>query len=201
MHGMEVRMRSVVVVLVLIGLSSPVNGQTFFYTRLGSGAAFAEGVRPSPAIGFGVRTELDKLAVDASFVNYVIGSGSSSETVVAGSLLRLQVLRFLNSGAERSTYVGAGLSWGTSILERASNVTTREYQSNWNGSGLQGEVTAGYEFFRNSALRMFVQGDVGLPFFNAVSQTYTLGGVTGTDRRYIPTAAVTFGLGWQRRGP
>ena len=194
-------MRSAFVLLVLTGLASPVYGQTFFYTRLGAGAAFADSIRQSPAIGFGVRTELDALAVDASFVNYVIGSRSSSGAVVAGSLLRLQVLRFLDSGAERSTYVGAGLSWGTSLVERASNVTAREYHSNWNGSGLQSEVTAGYEFFRNSALRMFVQSDVGLPFFNAFSERYVLGGAAGTDRRYIPSAAVTFGIGWQRGRP
>lgn len=201
MHGMEVCMRSAFVLLVLTGVASPVYGQSFFYARLGSGAAFAEGVRPSPAIGFGIRTELDAVAVDASFANYVIGNTSASGTVVAGSLLRLQVLRFLDAGAEKSTYVGGGLSWGGSIVERAGNVTAREYPTTWNGSGLQGEATVGYEFFRNSALRMFVQGDVGLPFFKAVSQTYVAGGVTGTDRRYIPSAAVTFGLGWQRRGP
>ena len=194
-------MRSAFVLLVLTGLASPVYGQSFFYTRLGSGAAFADGVRPSPAIGFGVRTELDTVAVDASFVNYVIGNTSSSGAVVAGSLLRLQVLRFFNTRAERSPYVGAGLSWGTSIVERTENATAHEYHTNWNGSGLQGEVTAGYEFFRNSALRMFVQTDVGLPFFNAVSQTYSSGRSSATDRRYIPTAALTFGVGWQRGRP
>ena len=192
-------MRSAFVLLVLIGLTSPVYGQSFFYTRLGSGAAVVDGVRPSPAIGFGIRTELDTVAVDASFANYVIGNTSSSGAVVAGSLLRLQVLRFLNTGAEKSTYVGAGLSWGGSIVERAGDATAREYHSNWNGSGLQGEATAGYEFFRNSALRMFVQTDVGLPFFKAISRTYVAGGITGTDRRYIPSAALTFGIGWQRR--
>jgi hypothetical protein len=143
------------------------------------------------------------LAVDASFFNWVVGSSSPSGTAVfTGSLLRLQVLRFFNADAERSTYAGAGLSWGVvSVGGSPSNLANAGYRTGWDGSGLQGEATVGYEFFRNSALRMFVQTDVGLPFFNAVSRTYAAGTMTGTDRRYIPSAAVSFGLGWQRRGP
>jgi hypothetical protein len=200
---MEVRMRGAVVLLVLIGLAPPAYGQSFFYARLGHGVVAADRLQGSPAIGFGVRTELDALAVDASFFNWVVGSSYPSGTgVFTGSLLRLQVLRFFNADAERSTYAGAGLSWGVvSVGGSSSNLANAGYRTGWDGSGLQGDVTVGYEFFRNSALRMFVQTDVGLPFFNAVSRTYAAGTMTGTARRYIPSAAVSFGLGWQRRGP
>lgn len=192
-------MRSALVLLVLSALASPAYGQSFGYARLGYGAGFSNDVQGAPAIGFGIRSEFDSIALDGSFLNYVIGNPYSSEQVVAGSLLRLQVLRFLNSAADKSVYVGGGLSWGTVSLGRGP--AAGEVLTSWHGSGLQGEVTIGYELARNSPVRIFVQTDVGLPFFNAVSQTYALGRSSGTDRRYIPSAAVSVGIGWQRRGP
>jgi hypothetical protein len=195
-------MRIALVLLALSGLVSPVYAQvaggSFTYARLGYGAAFADEVRPSPAIGFGIRGGFDELEVDVSFLNYVIGNPyEEGRDVFAGSLFRLQVLRFLDAEAERSAYVGGGVSWGAVSLGRRVTGTTRS----WNGTGLQGEVTAGYEFVRKSPMRLFVQTDIGLPFFIATSRTDMFGSSRGAERRYIPSAAVTFGIGFKRRRP
>jgi hypothetical protein len=82
--------------------------------------------------------------------------------------------------------------------------------SNWTGSGLQGEATVGYEFARRSPVRVFLQGDVGLPFFRARSQNYTVirsiappfaPPTPEVDSRYLPSAVVSVGIGWNRNRP
>src|SRR5205823_9319514 len=40
----------------------------------------------------------------------------------------------------------------------------------WNGSGLQGELTAGYEMLRASNIRMFMQTDVIVPFYSPLGR-------------------------------
>jgi hypothetical protein len=115
-------------------------------------------------------------------------------------------LRFLDADTDRSAYVGGGLSWAGVHLGRDSSATS--YASGWHGSGLQGEVTAGYELTRRTPIRVFVQADVGLPFFKARSEsyTYTLTRSAGnalpptiiSETRYTPSAVVSLGIGWQR---
>ena len=215
-------MRNAVVLLAVMSMASPVyadepqpgqsrpqpsrsDSGSFAYARLGYGGVFAGPIRRAPAIGFGYRGELDHFAVDVSFLNYVIHADpySSRNTVFVGSFLRLQALRFLNKDADRSPYLGAGLSWGGVSVGRDSSPTT--YVSGWHGSGLQGELTAGYEWSRadNSPLRLFVQADVGLPFFKAKADSTTFGGSpslfrpTTVEERYIPSAVVSFGIGWR----
>jgi hypothetical protein len=99
-------------------------------------------------------------------------------------------------------YVGGGASYGiTSFGGGSANAAV--YRGSWQGSGLQGELTVGYEWPRASGLRALVQADATLPFYNVTSQTYTSSrpgapGVTSTDRRYSPSLAVSVGVGWQR---
>ncbi len=70
--------------------------------------------------------------------------------------------------------------------------------SAWRGSGLQGELTAGYELARTTTLRVFVQADASLPFYKVISQTYSTSNVVTTSRRYAPSLVVSIGLGWQK---
>ena len=222
---METLMRNALVLVAAVGLASPVfaddpkpagsarqeevshtDSGSFAYARLGYGGAFADPVRRAPAIGLGYRGELDNFAVDVSFLNFVVHADpySSRNNTFVGSLLRLQLLRFLDEEADRSAYVGAGLSWGRANVGRESSPTT--YNGSWHGSGLQGEFTAGYEMSRadNSPLRLFVQTDIGLPFFKAAAGTTTFGTnptmfrPTTIEERYIPSAAVSFGIGWRQ---
>jgi hypothetical protein len=173
---------------------------SFWYARLGYGAVFGDTTYGTPALGFGYRVELDSFGVDVSFFNYQIKTPDSysptySNGAVAGSLLKLEGLYFINPSANRTGYVGAGLSWGGV-----------DFGQGWNGNGLQGELTAGYEFPRASTLRVFVQADTILPFYDVTAVRYPTGTdfrrvnvpTPTTEHRYAPSLAVSVGFGWQR---
>ena len=203
-------MRTAVILVAAMVLAAPVYAQqtsqpefrSFGYARLGYGGAFADNIHSAPAIGFGYRGELESVAFDVSFFNYMVGSGRYDDGFVfAGSVLKLQMLRFLDGESNRSPYVGGGLSWGG--ISASSSGTP--YTSGWNGSGLQGEFSTGYEFRGNTPLRVFIQADVGVPFFRATRESFTVFnqpgfvGPTVVDRRFIPSAVVSFGMGWDTR--
>ncbi len=210
MDVMEVRMRSALVLAIVVGLGSPayaqVAGGGFGYARLGTGAVLTGAGRSSaPAFGFGYRGELDAVAVDFSFLNFIVDIDRhlAGDGVFAGSLVRLQVLRFLDPEADRSFYLGGGMSYGR-VSAGDSRLTDTSYTSGWGGAGLQGEFAAGYELARSSPIRLFVQGDVGLPLFNARMIRYPVVNRStdynspAVEKRYMPSVAVTFGLGWHR---
>lgn len=212
MHRMEVVMRSALILAAIVGFVTPAYGQVagggFLYARLGYGTVLADKSRPSPAFGFGYRGELDTVAVDFSFLNFVMSADPQlrGDGAFAGSLIRLQVLRFLAPEAERSLYVGGGMSYSGVTAGRSLRTDTY-YSTSWSGSGMQGELTAGYELARSSPIRMFVQTDVGLPLFKARMNSYpvTTRGIDydspSLEKRYMPSVAVTFGIGWRRHRP
>ena len=204
-------MRNSLVVLALVTLpllpASAEAQQVVTYARLGYGSVFADSTRRAPAIGFGIRAEGEAFGIDVSAMNLTL-KADLQETltdVAGGSLLKLEVLRFLRPGASRSAYVGGGLSWGAVSVGRGTQHGTGSGATSWHGSGLQGEVTAGYELARGSAMRVFVQADASMPFFRATSQTYAMGrGIvttTADEHRLIPSAVVSIGMGWSRRRP
>jgi hypothetical protein len=204
-------MRTAVFLVAATFLAAPVYAQqtsqpefrSFGYARLGYGGAFADNIRAAPAIGFGYRGELPSVAFDVSFFNYMIGTHQYYQdgSVFAGSVLKLQVLKFLDDASDRSMYVGGGLSWGT--VSASGDATP--FTSSWHGSGLQGEFSTGYEFRGNTPLRVFIQADVGVPFFRATRESFAVFNPPGSfrstvvDRRFIPSAVVSFGMGWDTR--
>lgn len=190
-----------------------VQSDSFWYARLGYGAAFGNKTQGGPAMGIGYRAELDSFGIDVSFLNYQVrpsettdapaGSYYGSSGGVTGSFLKLEGLYFLKPAANASTYVGGGLSWGGT---HASSYSTSS-QTSWHGSGLQGELTLGYELPRASTLRVFVQTDVVLPFYRTTAETvtfsrtaapYTAPYRVSAGHRYTPSLSVSVGLGWQR---
>jgi len=208
-------MRRAVILVAFMTIAAPVYAQgqnpgterdrfqSFGYARLGYGGVFADRTHGAPAIGFGFRGELESFALDVSFLNYLITSNTYGSNAFAGSVLRLQALRFVNPGADSSPYVGGGFSWGGVSAEREQTPAT--YVTSWHGSGLQAEVTVGYELARTSPIRLFVQADIGLPLFNARSETMAVRRTSpavvepaSQDKRYIPSAAVSVGIGWSR---
>jgi hypothetical protein len=210
MAAMEGAMRNRFVVLVVVTVAmlharpAAAQGQVFGYARLGYGAAFVDQTPRAPAVGFGLRAELDTFAIDVSVANLAIAFEPYEHmtAVTVGSWLKLEALRFLTPDAQGSAYVGGGLSWGSVSVGRG----VEPGATSWHGGGLQGELTAGYEVGRHSDIRMFVQVNGALPFFRARSLTYsysrTESGIessTGVQHGYIPSAVVSIGLGWQRR--
>jgi len=114
----------------------------------------------------------------------------------------LMALYFLNPSANRSAYVGAGLGWGATAVASATDVNnTTGTVSAYSGSGLQGELSLGYELLRASTIRIFMQGDVSLPFYKIHSDTLTSTSsstVTTYGSSYAPSFVVSLGIGWGR---
>lgn len=180
-----------------------VHSESYFYARLGYGSIFSNRVYGRPAIGFGHRTELDSFAIDVSFLNvqfdtYKDYSASSSAT--SASLLKLEGLYFVHSRANATPYFGGGFSYGSTSVGSSSyyNRTNSQAYDALRGSGLQGELTAGYEIARTTTLRVFVQADASLPFYNVTSQSYSPSTVVSTSKRYVPSLVFSLGLGWQK---
>jgi hypothetical protein len=174
-----------------------VEADSLWYARLGYGTVFGDRAYGGPAMGFGYRHELDSLGIDVSFLNFQSRASQPyayygpSDGAFSGSLLKLEALYFLRPEANRTPYVGGGLSWGNT-----------RFGSGWDGTGLQAELTAGYELPRASTLRTFVQVDAALPFYNVntfrVPANYRLGAPITTEHRYAPAITVSLGMGIQR---
>ena len=168
-----------------------------FYSRLGYGALPGVSGSGGPDLGLGLRLELDRVGLDAS-VNLGltrVGPGMNVEGL-RGSWAKLTAQYFLTPDADGSAYLGGGLSWGG---ESASICNQK-----LSGSGLQGEVVAGYEALRSSTIRLFVQADATLPFYMATREggaspmAYPRGALTAAraDQRYLPTLGLSLGIGW-----
>ena len=187
-----------------------VHSDGFFYARLGYGGIFGAQAYGVPSFGLGYRAEIDKVAIDVSFLNFQISNsdfGYAAGSADSASLLKLSGLYMVHRDANSTPYFGGGVSWGhTSIVESRpvaypSTVpgSTYTYATGGDGSGLQGELTAGYEFARATTIRMFVQADAILPFYSVPSQTFSSRGVLlGSEGRWTPSLVMSIGLGWQR---
>lgn len=175
---------------------------SFGYARLGYASMFGAAGSQHPAFGFGYRAELDAFALDVSFLNEQLPSYSGvsgSSGGFAGSFIKLEGLHFVRPRSNASAYYGGGLSWGATSGGSSSSTTS---YSSWNGSGLQGELTAGYEMPRATDLRVFIQADATLPFYQTRGQTVTYSQSRTTTvtagYRYNPAITVSIGIGWQR---
>jgi hypothetical protein len=179
-----------------------VEADSVWYARLGYGATFGGRARSGPAFGFGYRYELDNFAIDLSFLDMMVDSGNSDSSAnvgVTATWIRLQGLYFLNPLGNGSTYLGGGLGWGAAAASRASSTagSTDTTLTAYSGSGLEGQITAGYEFLRASTIRIFAQADLTLPFYTAKSSTLSLTtSATTTDSIYLPTVTLSLGIGW-----
>jgi hypothetical protein len=179
-------------------MSRRVHTDSLWYGRLGYGGMFADRTHGTASLGFGYRAELDSFAIDLAFLNFQLDSpGSySSSSASAFSWLKLSGLRFMDPQANRSAYFGGGLSYGhTNISSGSYSFAPGQYRSSWRGSGLQGELTAGYELARATSLRVFVQADAVLPFYRVTSDTHSPNGLITTDSRYAPSLVLSVGVG------
>jgi hypothetical protein len=175
-----------------------VHSDSLWYARLGYGTVFGDRAYGTPALGFGYRAELDSFAIDVSFLNFQFQTSNdyyASSGASAGSLLKLSGLYFLNPQSNLTGYLGGGLSYGHRRFGGRNDYTYGRYTTDWEGSGLQGELTAGYEIARATSLRLFVQADAVLPFYHVASETYSTTRLVTSDRRYAPSLIISIGLG------
>ncbi len=173
---------------------------TLWYARLGYGLTNGGGSSAAgPAFGFGYRYELDALGIDLSFINLALATSKqrdaygsqNDETNVSGSWIRLLAYYFAGGKASSSFYAGAGLSWGGAAVTDGAVV--------YSGSGMQGEVSLGFEVLRSSTIRLFVQADGTFPFWKAtpdVDPYFATGAPSGS--RYTPTFVLALGGGFGR---
>jgi hypothetical protein len=181
-----------------------VHSDSLWYGRLGYGSIFGDRTYGTPALGFGYRAELDRFGIDVSFLNFQLRTSDSYYTdrgASAHTLLKLTGLYFLNPRSSATGYLGGGLSYGGQSFGGWSDPSSGLYTTDWDGDGLQGELTVGYELARATSLRMFVQADATLPFYEATAETYSMatprfGPTTvSVNRRYAPSLMVSIGLG------
>lgn len=154
-----------------------VEADALWYLKIGYAGGLAQELDTGPAFGFGRRWELDRFALDVSFLEF---SAIDSDNFMA-EYVGISALHFLAPQANHSGYLGLGLGLGSQTFAQGSI----------EGNGfLHGKVVAGYELFRASTLRLFTQVDVKLPF-------YAAGGETESDR-YVPVFGLSLGAGWSR---
>ena len=185
-----------------------VRAEGAWYARLGYGSVFGDTVQDGASFGFGYRAEFDRLGLDVSFLNFQLSDedGYYDPSGSTSALIKLQGLFFANPKGNRSAYFGGGLSYGRTQIHTTN---TSGSSTNGHGSGLQGALTAGYEFARVTSARLFVQADMALPFYKVTLETFSypedsptgryLPPTVTTDRQYAPSLAVSVGIGWQRR--
>jgi hypothetical protein len=188
-----------------------VQSDGYWHAKVGHSTLFGASARSAGAFGFGYRAEFDRFGLDLSFLNLQLGNTESYRAAhsSASSLIKLEGLYFLDPAGNRSAYVGGGLSYGRTSLRDADTGDWSRIPKYGNGSGLQGELTAGYEIARVTSARVFVQADVTLPFYEVVSETFGApvyspsGGYlppkVTMERNYVPSLTVSVGFGWQGR--
>jgi hypothetical protein len=150
------------------------------YLQLGYGAVTSARLAYGPAFGFGYRKELDRIAIDIS-MTFLLANDTDVSDGVTMSIPRLLFLWNQNPTADASEYYGLGVSYGFAAVKSDEMI--------YGGSGLEGHAVAGYEMFRSSTIRGFVQLDLTLPFYKS-------NGISDTDTRWPVSAAITLGFGW-----
>lgn len=160
-----------------------------WFLRLGYGAIVGGNFSSGPAFGLGYRHELDQFGLEISGFNMIVGGDqlSDGDVGITGSWIKLSGLYFFEPTANNSPYVSAGLSWG------ATGVTSGEGGSRqaYGGSGLQGEISGGYEFLRASTIRLFLEANAVLPFYTSKSSF-----LDSSDSIYNPSFTLSVGVGY-----
>ena len=152
------------------------------YFQLGYGGITGGATAFGPAFAGGWRKELDRIAIDIS-IAFLLANDSDLSNGVTLAIPRLTFLWNQSPTADATIYYGAGVSYGVSYVAADSD--------HYGGSGMQVGLMGGYEAFRSSTIRGFVQLDVTLPLYHS---EYSF---TGSDaQRWTPSAFVSLGFGW-----
>jgi len=127
------------------------------YVKLGYGTFFGQYKTSGSSFGFGVRHEIDHMAVDASFLNFIIGQNAKKG--FSGNIVQLQGLYFFSPLSNSSLYSGGGVAYNTM---RA--YSEKDKEEPYKTGGIAGVATIGFETMRVSMLRLFFQADATMPF-------------------------------------
>jgi len=152
------------------------------YVGLGYGGVIAGRFAYGPAFGFGYRKELDRIGIDISMTMLLANDTDTSDGLTM-AIPRLLGLWYQQPIADNTIYYGLGFSYGFAAGNDGSDT--------YAGSGLQGHLIAGYEAFRSSTIRGFLQLDGTFPFYSSDAQ------LTSSDStRWTPSVSLNLGFGW-----
>jgi len=134
------------------------------------------GFAVAPTFGGGMRVELDSWAIDVTG-RFALPLDDVDGAFFAGAG-HLNALYFLDGQTNHTLYLGGGLGYSGILYEDGDNHP--------GGSGFDAQAIGGFEFFRASTMRMFVQGNVGLPLY----------AIDGADS-WSPTIGLSIGVGYK----
>ena len=150
------------------------------YVSLGYGGVAVGRFAYGPAFGGGYRKELDRIGLDLS-ITFLLANDTKASDGATMAIPRLLVVFYQNPLADSTMYYGGGISYGFAAAQNDGVV--------YGGSGMQGHAVAGYEAFRSSTIRGFLQLEATLPFYKSE-------GLNQDDLRYTPSVALSVAIGW-----
>jgi hypothetical protein len=134
--------------------------KSFKYVRMGVSPVSEVGAIPS--LGIGYRRASGHSAVDIS----TSGSGHSSKGIEAYTytLPKANYLYYLTPAVDNSLYMGGGLAWGgVKKSVKSTDEDGHKFYKESSFHGIVANAAVGYEMYRSSPLRSFVQLDVNQP--------------------------------------
>ena len=173
-----------------------VPSESMFFVRLGYGYASGPGNGGGPSLGLGWRKELNRIGLDIAFANVLIPSNGSADDgyshapLDGGSFTPVALgvnyhFRPLSNG---TPYLGLGLGFTVWDPDAAES------------KGLDLRLSLGYEMFRASTVRLFVQADGILPTYRVTRTRWAADGRTSSEDRFRPaTVTVSLGIGFGGR--
>lgn len=178
---------------------------SLIYGAIGTGDVVGghENLVTGPQIALGYRHELDGYGMDLSLrVGGVSqdpdgpteGLSPSDQRVERGGegemeeipnlsdsfSLIVRGLYFPSQSASSSLYLAAGLG--------GSSISFLRHNHEWSGRGVIANTAVGYEWFRTSTLRLFVESSVILPFFTVDDDR--------GNSRWTPVTSIVLGGAW-----
>lgn len=176
-----------------------VENDSVVYIGIGPGYILGSNPNELPiSFNVGYRYELDSFGLD---VNLQLVNAQNKEDSSTSTMLNLSGIYFLDPVANHSLYFGGGLGLG------AMDISTSN--AAYMGDGLHLKAQVGYEFFRVSTLRLMIQFDVTLPFYNLEDTYYNdysnqnsitnLDATNSNKSMYAPTFGLSLNLGWSKK--
>ncbi len=171
------------------------DADTVVYASTGYGGTFGADYAAGPSIAFGWRHEIRHFAIDFSVADVTIPTNQQDVSPgPSGSWFRVGVMYLFNQYASHTPYVGAGLGFGVTNVEQNVNSSTQD-EISFQGRGVNVDISGGYELFRASNVRLFIQGDVVLPTYKSQVNDYQQD-ETSTNSRYTPGFELSMGGGF-----
>ncbi len=167
-----------------------VHSESIFFVRLGYGYASGPGNGGGPVLGLGWRKELNRVALDLTLVNLLVpssGNGYASDELGGGTFtpVTLGVNYYFRPLSNGTPYAGLGV--GLTVWAADTD----------DGKGLDVRLSLGYELFRASTVRLFVQADGILATYEVTRRPWEPAGRTSPEERFRPaTLAVSLGIGF-----